>query len=740
MVPALIKLVQDTSVDQINLNVGAIHALWTLHGLGALDGRNRDVTAAAVGALDHPSPGVRRNAVQVLPPTSESVAAVLSAELLRDADAQVRLLTFLALADLPPTDVAGKAILAALVRTENLNDRWIPDAATSAAANHSRPFLQGLTRIQQPPEKLIEIVGVVSEHYARSGPAESAVSLIAGLKKAPPPVANEVVRGISRGWPAERKAELNAAQEADFEKVLSRLEPGNRGLLAKLASDWGSEKFQMYFQQVVADLLAKLDATSATEQTRIEAVQQLVEFQPHSAALVRELVNRISPQLPPAVAIGLVRALQLSESSETGTLLVDRFAALTPAARQAGITVLLARPGSTRALLDGVDKGVVQLSELSLDQKQALARYPDRRLRLRARRLLDQGGALPRADRKKVLDELVEVTRQRGDVVNGKLVFKNQCSKCHVHSGEGTPIGPDLTGMAVHPKEELLTQILAPSRSLEGNFRVYTLVTTDGQVLSGMLASESKTTVELFDAEGKKQTVLRDNIEELIASSKSLMPEGFEQQIKPHEFADLLEFLSRRGRYLPVDLGKVATMASDRGMFNNQGARAERLVFSSWSPTEFRGVPFRLIDPRGGKVANVVLLRGRGGTLTETMPGSVEIPCNGPAVAIHLLSGVSGWGYPGGTTGSVSMLVRLHYADGSTEDHSLKNGVHFADYIRRVDVPESEFAFALRGRQMRYLAIQPQRVDAVIERIEFIKGEDRTAPVVMAVTLESPSE
>ena len=122
------------------------------------------------------------------------------------------------------------------------------------------------------------------------------------------------------------------------------------------------------------------------------------------------------------------------------------------------------------------------------------------------------------------------------------------------------------------------------------------------------------------------------------------------------------------------------------------------------------------------------------------MPSSVEIPCNGPVVAIHLLSGVSGWGYPGGTTGSVSMLVRLHYADGSTEDHSLKNGVHFADYIRRVDVPESEFAFALRGRQMRYLAIQPQRVDAVIERIEFIKGEDRTAPVVMAVTLESPSE
>ena len=53
------------------------------------------------------------------------------------------------------------------------------------------------------------------------------------------------------------------------------------------------------------------------------------------------------------------------------------------------------------------------------------------------------------------------------------------------------------------------------------------------------------------------------------------------------------------------------------------------------------------------------------------------------------------------------MIVRLHYADGQTEDHKLLNGEHFADYIRRVDVPGSKFAFDLRGRQIRYLAVQP---------------------------------
>ena len=85
------------------------------------------------------------------------------------------------------------------------------------------------------------------------------------------------------------------------------------------------------------------------------------------------------------------------------------------------------------------------------------------------------------------------------------------------------------------------------------------------------------------------------------------------------------------------------------------------------------------------------------------------------------------------------MIVRLHYEDTTTEDHSLYDGQHFADYIGRFDVPKSKFAFALRGQQVRYLAIQPGRAEK-IERIELVKGQDRSAPVVMAVTVELPEK
>ncbi len=299
-------------------------------------------------------------------------------------------------------------------------------------------------------------------------------------------------------------------------------------------------------------------------------------------------------------------------------------------------------------------------------------------------------------------------------------------------------IGPDLTGFAVHPKDKILTEVIDPNRSVEGNYRQYTVATSDGRIYNGLLASETRTAIELVDNEAKRHAILREDIDEILASPKSLMPEGFEKQITPEEFTDLLEFLTAKGKFFPVPLDKAATVVSTQGMFYNRESEQERLILPDWAAKTVAGVPFQLIDPQGGRVRNVVMLYAPSGSFPPGMPRSVTVPVNASARAIHMLGGVSGWGFPGGKVGSVSMIVRLHYRDGSTEDHPLRNGEHFADYIRRVDVPGSEHAFALaRGQQVRYLAIRPERSDP-IQEIEFVKGDDRTAPIVMAVTVESP--
>src|SRR5262249_45555076 len=162
------------------------------------------------------------------------------------------------------------------------------------------------------------------------------------------------------------------------------------------------------------------------------------------------------------------------------------------------------------------------------------------------------------------IDQLIGVTKKTGDPVAGKAVFTKHCTACHMHSGEGNKIGPDLSGVAVHPKDHLIIDILDPSRSGEGNFRRNTVEMKDGRHHTGLLASETKRSVEIIDSEAKRHVVLRENIDELRASPKSLMPEGFEKQMTEADLTNLLEFLTQRGKYLPLPLEKVATVVSTR--------------------------------------------------------------------------------------------------------------------------------------------------------------------------------
>ncbi len=734
---ALIQLSQDQSVDAVGLNVGAIHALWTLQGLGQLDGEHAASNAAAYAALRHPSAGVRRAAIEVLPRRVESVTELLDAGVVDDTNFNTRLAAVLSLADLPVTPASGEAVLQVLSSSTNLNDPWIPDAATSAAAHNSSSFLTSLADAKHPSPRLVEIVSLVAGHYARGNDTSDLESVVAGLVKADKAFVDAVFSGFASGWKDDNPVKLTEKLEADLEALLLRVDSGTAGTLVKLATNWGSKRFVAYNAEIAKDLLEKVQDTQLAEGTRISAAKELIQFKPDSDDVIQSLLDELTPRTSPTLAKGLIDSLELSRAESLGKELVSRLAAMTPSAKTASLTLLLKRPASTQALLAGAEQGTVSLSDLALDQKQSLATHPDSKIRDAAKKLLASGGSLPSPDRQKVLEELSYVTKQSGDAALGKEVFKTHCSKCHIHSGEGVVVGPDLTGMAVHPKEELLIHILDPSRSVEGNFRVYTVLTSDGLVLSGMLASESKTSLELFDNEGKKRAVLREDIDELLASTKSVMPEGFEKSIKPEEMTNLLAFLTKRGKYVPLDLSKAATVASDRGMFIEPTGEVERLVFDNWSVKTVHGVPFHLIDPRSGTVRNVIELFGPNGRMSRSMPKQVSLLVNGPVKSLHLLSGVSGWGSPYGEQKSVSMIVQLKYADGSTEDHELLNGVHFADYIRRVDVPGSEFAFDLSGRQIRYLAIHPKRTD-VVESVALIKGSDSSAPVVMAATVESP--
>ncbi len=748
VIPQLIDTVKSSKADEAGLCPPAMHSIWTLHALTVRDQRAQ-FSAALGSALRHSAAGVRRNAVLALVADAQRtgtdagtyVDLILAANLLADPDGQARLATYLALADRASSPAAAANILAALQDADIIRDRWLLDAVTAAAARNAEELLaaslQRGAKIDLTNSLLRERLAIVAQHFARGEQAgEQIGALLVSATTADPQIVATLLSGLEKGWPRGQMARLTDPQELALASLLKIVPATEQSTVISLARKLGSKKLDQYAEEIAATLLATVQNDKVEDTARVTAAKQLVEFRKTDSAATAALLEMLSPRISPQLAQGLIEAASKSESPETGAALLGSLKSVTPAGRATIVQAIVSRSEWTRAMLDAAEKNEFALNELSLDQKQSLAAHPDRTLRDRAKKLLAAGGGLPNADRQKVIEELISITTDKGDPVAGKTAFKKVCAKCHTHSGEGTKVGPDLTGMAVHPKKELVIHLLDPSRSVEGNYRAYTVLVDDGRVLTGLLASESKTAVELIDAEGKKQVVQREQIEELQQSQKSLMPEGFEKQLTKVELTDLLEFLTQRGKFLPIPLDKVASAVSTKGMFWDEKAGAERLVFEDWSPKTFEGVPFQLIDPQGDKVPNAVLLYGPQGKFPPTMPKSVSLPCNSPVKQVHLLSGVAGWASPIGREGSQSLIVRLRYEDGSREDHPLLNGVHFADYIRRVDVPGSKFAFQLRSAQLRYLAITPKKPDP-IATIELVKGSDDTAPVVMAVTVET---
>lgn len=97
----------------------AIHALWSLHGLGQLD------EATHRAALLHADAAVRRNATRALGNDAASVAQLFSSAVISDADLLTRLAAFVKLAELPTTSEI-KTVVTALVRNPaNQKDEWL---------------------------------------------------------------------------------------------------------------------------------------------------------------------------------------------------------------------------------------------------------------------------------------------------------------------------------------------------------------------------------------------------------------------------------------------------------------------------------------------------------------------------------------------------------------------------------------------------------------------------------------
>ncbi len=150
VLPALYELVKNTSVDAIGLNAPAIHALWVMQGLNALDGTNKEAFEIAAAALKHPAAGVRKAAIMVLP-SNEATAAVLAASsVFSDPDLRVRLAALLKAAACPPLKALGAQLFRMSMEESNKRDQWVMKGLCIATAAQPEGFIEAFRAAGMP--------------------------------------------------------------------------------------------------------------------------------------------------------------------------------------------------------------------------------------------------------------------------------------------------------------------------------------------------------------------------------------------------------------------------------------------------------------------------------------------------------------------------------------------------------------------------------------------------------------
>jgi putative heme-binding domain-containing protein len=182
-------------------------------------------------------------------------------------------------------------------------------------------------------------------------------------------------------------------------------------------------------------------------------------------------------------------------------------------------------------------------ADLSFTVANALFASPDEKTRAWAAKHL----TLPAGANSTTLPPVAELVKQQGDAEQGKTVFNNAgtCAKCHVVRGQGKEVGPDLSEIGSKlSKEALFVSILDPNAGISHNYETYAAVLDDGNVVSGILVSQTDDTVVLKTAEAIIRKLDRSEIDTLQKQPVSLMPSDLQKNLTAQNLVDVVEYLT----------------------------------------------------------------------------------------------------------------------------------------------------------------------------------------------------
>lgn len=542
----------DTAISDMTPS-GIVRAMWVLHRLDRLD---QSVTNRL---LQHESSIVRQTAVKLSTDKSKCV------QKLTDRDAAVRFQALLSI--VRHRERVAAQISAASdpqsvgsfhdVLLRDRHDKWMRRAVLLAVGQDADLLLQavwsdlsGKETLEPIDETLVAELANVTAAGLPKARRDSFLDWLADRKLDESGVLMpSLISGLNAGWkrrPSHKPSP--AAIETVINRWIGRADfDQNDAIIVELLEILTTFDLDLPVEMagMMDDGLGMIVDSSIPVEKRIRSIEiasraAMLTDNHHAifSTLVAALETPSTAELHQAAVAGLARL----RDPTTTKVFCEHWTTIMPSIRPQLINVMLSRREYHDDLLTALENGTVQFSELNLDleQRRTLLRWSSDDIGRRAAKLF---GDEEYSNRKAIVDEWLAKLPEAGDSNHGRQVYDRKCSICHVSDGRGSRVGPDMQALSHRSVEDLLTHILDPNMSINPHYVSCVVETVDGQIVNGLLKQETKESVTLMQAEGKQTTVPRSDIESLRTLPTSLMPEGLEKELSPHDLRSLISYL-----------------------------------------------------------------------------------------------------------------------------------------------------------------------------------------------------
>ena len=343
----------------------------------------------------------------------------------------------------------------------------------------------------------------------------------------------EGLQGILLGL-GDRQVDLPADAQLD----LAALQADSNGEVNRPAL-----RLAVHFRdkQAVENALRIVRDSTVPLSTRLESLQDVAAVKPPEALSQWQelLISEKDDQL----RVEILRALAGYSDPGIAARVIAGWKQYPQAVRVEAINLLASRRSWAKEMLDALGRKEIAFTDININLILRLGRFRDTGLN----KQIDQVWGKVRQGTPAELNALsdkkrLELAEGAGSMARGKLVFTNQCSKCHRFEGLGHDVGPNLDG-ASRDFESLLTNVFDPNRVVGQPYFSNFVVLNNGRVENGLRVGEDAQSITLKAENDAIKTIAKKDIQELSVQQKSLMPEGLEKILNPQDMRDLFRYL-----------------------------------------------------------------------------------------------------------------------------------------------------------------------------------------------------